>query len=165
MHKSATKCNETLGKWCKNKHGASKIIDTLETYLRTTTRRHTRQDHLAVTIVLGTEVVVDDLDRHHQNSMGAQSMEEPEDLDLQIESMAMKMMKKRWEHRALLAEFAPRQYPKDSNYLTTNKSTTGHKSHSHGSRITCKQYKYWEEPKKQLCKVCNFTSPAQQGHG
>jgi hypothetical protein len=32
MHKSATKCIETLGKWCKNKHGASKIIDTLETY-------------------------------------------------------------------------------------------------------------------------------------
>jgi hypothetical protein len=26
------KCNETVGKWCKNKHGASKIIDTLETY-------------------------------------------------------------------------------------------------------------------------------------
>jgi hypothetical protein len=34
MHKSATKCNETVGKWCKNKHGASKIIDTLETYHR-----------------------------------------------------------------------------------------------------------------------------------
>jgi hypothetical protein len=32
MHKSATKCNETVDKWCKNKHGASKIIDTLETY-------------------------------------------------------------------------------------------------------------------------------------
>jgi hypothetical protein len=32
MHKSATKCNKTIGKWCKNKHGASKIIDTLETY-------------------------------------------------------------------------------------------------------------------------------------
>jgi hypothetical protein len=32
MHKSATKCNETNGKWCKNKHGASKIIDTFETY-------------------------------------------------------------------------------------------------------------------------------------
>jgi hypothetical protein len=32
MYKSATKCNETVGKWCKNKHGASKIIDTLETY-------------------------------------------------------------------------------------------------------------------------------------
>jgi hypothetical protein len=26
------KCNETIGKWCKNKHGASKIIDTFETY-------------------------------------------------------------------------------------------------------------------------------------
>jgi hypothetical protein len=32
MHKSATKCNETVGKWCKNKHGASKIIDTFEMY-------------------------------------------------------------------------------------------------------------------------------------
>jgi hypothetical protein len=32
MHKSATKCNETVGKWCKNKHGALKIIDTFETY-------------------------------------------------------------------------------------------------------------------------------------
>jgi hypothetical protein len=32
MHKSATKCNETIGKWCKNKHGASKIIYTFETY-------------------------------------------------------------------------------------------------------------------------------------
>jgi hypothetical protein len=32
MHKNATKCNETLRKWCKNKRGASKIIDTFETY-------------------------------------------------------------------------------------------------------------------------------------
>jgi hypothetical protein len=32
MHKNATKCNKTIGKWCKNKHGASKIIDTFETY-------------------------------------------------------------------------------------------------------------------------------------
>jgi hypothetical protein len=32
MHKSATKCNETICKWCKNKHGASKIIDMFETY-------------------------------------------------------------------------------------------------------------------------------------
>jgi hypothetical protein len=29
---NATKCTETQGKWCKNKHGASKIIDTFETY-------------------------------------------------------------------------------------------------------------------------------------
>jgi hypothetical protein len=34
MHKNATKCNKTLSKWCKNKHGASKIMDTLETYQR-----------------------------------------------------------------------------------------------------------------------------------
>jgi hypothetical protein len=32
MYKNATKCNETIDKWCKNKHGASKIIDTFETY-------------------------------------------------------------------------------------------------------------------------------------
>jgi hypothetical protein len=32
MHKNDTKCNKTLSKWCKNKHGASKIIDTFETY-------------------------------------------------------------------------------------------------------------------------------------
>jgi hypothetical protein len=32
MHKNAMKCNETLNKWCKNKHGASKIMDTFETY-------------------------------------------------------------------------------------------------------------------------------------
>jgi hypothetical protein len=39
MHKSATKCNETIGKWCKNKHGASKIIDTFETYQPSRVRR------------------------------------------------------------------------------------------------------------------------------
>jgi hypothetical protein len=32
MHKNATKCNKTLSKWWKNKHGASKIIDTFESY-------------------------------------------------------------------------------------------------------------------------------------
>jgi hypothetical protein len=32
MHKNVMKCNKTLRKWCKNKHGASKIIDTFETY-------------------------------------------------------------------------------------------------------------------------------------
>jgi hypothetical protein len=32
MHKNAMKCNKTQSKWCKNKHGASKIIDTFETY-------------------------------------------------------------------------------------------------------------------------------------
>jgi hypothetical protein len=32
MHKNATKCNKTLSKWCKSKHGASKKLDTFETY-------------------------------------------------------------------------------------------------------------------------------------
>jgi hypothetical protein len=32
MHKNATKCNKTQSKWCINKHGVSKIIDTFETY-------------------------------------------------------------------------------------------------------------------------------------
>jgi hypothetical protein len=32
MHKNATKCYETLSKWCENKYEASKIIDTFETY-------------------------------------------------------------------------------------------------------------------------------------
>jgi hypothetical protein len=32
MHKNATKCNKTQSKWCINKHGASKIIDTFEMY-------------------------------------------------------------------------------------------------------------------------------------
>jgi hypothetical protein len=42
MHKNATKCNETLSKWCKNKHGASKIIVTFETYHQTV--RFSRED-------------------------------------------------------------------------------------------------------------------------
>jgi hypothetical protein len=69
-------------------------------------------------------------------------MEEPEDLDLQTVITVMKTTKKRWEHRALLAEFAPRQYPRGSNYLMTNKNTMDHRSHNHGSRITYKQYKF-----------------------
>jgi hypothetical protein len=36
MHKNATKYNKTQSKWCINKHGASKIIDTFETYQNTT---------------------------------------------------------------------------------------------------------------------------------
>jgi hypothetical protein len=44
MHKSATKCNETIGKWCKNKHGASKIIDMFETYQ--SSLRHGHHWHL-----------------------------------------------------------------------------------------------------------------------
>jgi hypothetical protein len=34
-------------------------------------------------------------------------------------------MKKRWAHRALLAEFAPHQYPKVSNYPMISKKYDG----------------------------------------
>jgi hypothetical protein len=43
MHKTAMKCKETLGKWCKNKHGASKIIDTFETYQLLIARENRRR--------------------------------------------------------------------------------------------------------------------------
>jgi hypothetical protein len=49
MHKSATKYNETIGKWCKNKHGASKIIDTLETYHLTKLTK----DHAVAELAVG----------------------------------------------------------------------------------------------------------------
>jgi hypothetical protein len=32
MHKNAMKCKKAQSKWCVNKHEASKIIDTFETY-------------------------------------------------------------------------------------------------------------------------------------
>jgi hypothetical protein len=32
MHKNVTKCNKIQSKWCINKHGASKMIDTFEAY-------------------------------------------------------------------------------------------------------------------------------------
>jgi hypothetical protein len=54
MHKSATKCNETQGKWCKNKHGASKIIDTLETY-QTAVSDITKSERVPNMLVLATK--------------------------------------------------------------------------------------------------------------
>jgi hypothetical protein len=56
MHKNATKCNETLSKWCKNKHGASKIMDSFETYLGGCSRAGEvgaeATDHAEVVLVL-----------------------------------------------------------------------------------------------------------------
>jgi hypothetical protein len=69
-------------------------------------------------------------------------MEEPEDPGLPPGHMITKMMKKRWEHRALLAEFAQHRYPKDLNYPMINKNTTDLRSHSNGSQITYRQSKY-----------------------
>jgi hypothetical protein len=68
-------------------------------------------------------------------------------------------------HHALPAGFAPLQFPRDLNYPMISKNMTDHRNHNHGYQIIYRQYKYYEEPKKQQCKVCNYTSPAQQGHG
>jgi hypothetical protein len=51
MHKNATKCNETIYKWCKNKHGASKIIDTFETYQSAPERNRATVEHLLCSLV------------------------------------------------------------------------------------------------------------------
>jgi hypothetical protein len=69
-------------------------------------------------------------------------MEEPEDPGLPPRHTIMKTMKKIWEHRALLAEFAPHLYPKDSNYPKISRNTMDLRSHNHGSRIIYKQSKY-----------------------
>jgi hypothetical protein len=46
MHKNTTKCNKTQSKWCINKHGASKIIDTFETYQsQSQSKRRNRVSH------------------------------------------------------------------------------------------------------------------------
>jgi hypothetical protein len=93
----------------------------------------------AVTAVLGTGVVADDLDHHRQDITKDQSMEELEGLGLPPRHMTTKTTKKRWEHRALLIEFAPHQYPRVSNCPTTSKSMMDPRSHNHGCQITCRQ--------------------------
>jgi hypothetical protein len=102
----------------------------------------TNQDHHAVTTVLSTGVVVNDLGQHRQDTTKAQDTEEPADLGLPLGRMIMKTMKRRWEHCALLAEFAPHQYPKDSTYPMISKNTMDCRNHNHGSQIFCKQLKY-----------------------
>jgi hypothetical protein len=59
MHKSATKCNETIGKWCKNKHGASKIIDTFETYQSSAGRSQEARPVVERCVVYRTQEVED----------------------------------------------------------------------------------------------------------
>jgi hypothetical protein len=51
-------------------------------------------------------------------------MEEPEDPGLPIRNTITKTMKKRWEHHALLVEFAPHLCPKDSNCPMISRNTT-----------------------------------------
>jgi hypothetical protein len=102
----------------------------------------TNPGHCAITIVLGIGAAVDDLGHHRQNTTKAQGTEEPEDLRLPARHTITKTMKKRWEHHALLAEFAPHLFPKDSNCLMISRNTTDLRRHSRGSQIIYKQSKY-----------------------
>jgi hypothetical protein len=92
-------------------------------------------------------------------------MEKPEGPGLPLGHMIAKTMKKRWAHRALLAEFAPHQYPKVSNYPMISKNTTDPRNHHHGSQIIYRQSEYLEDQRRQQGKVYSSTSPAQLGHG
>jgi hypothetical protein len=65
----------------------------------------------------------------------SQGTKEPEDLRLPARDTITKTMKKRWEHYALLTEFAPHLCPKDSNCPMISRNTTNLRSHSHGSQI------------------------------
>jgi hypothetical protein len=106
---------------------------------RTESFRFVFNPNHAVTIVLDTGVAVDDPEHHHQGDTKARSTEEPEDPSPQIRHTITKTMKRRWGHHALPMGFTPRQYPKVSNYLMINKNMMDPTSHSHGSRIICKQ--------------------------
>jgi hypothetical protein len=105
-------------------------------------KEHINLDHHAVRAVLSARVVADDLGHHFQDTTKAQIIEEPEGPGLPPRHTTTKMMKKRWERRALLIEFAPYQYPRVSNYPTISKITMDPRSRSHGSQITCRQSKY-----------------------
>jgi hypothetical protein len=76
----------------------------------------TSLDHHAVTTVLGIGVVADDLGHHRQGITKSQGTEEPVDPTLPPRHMITKTTKKRWQHRAVLAEFAPCLYLKGLNY-------------------------------------------------
>jgi hypothetical protein len=102
-------------------------------------KEYTNQDHHAVTIVLGIEVEVDDLERHHQGDTTVQSIKESDDPELPTKQMTTKTMKRRWGRHALPIGFASHQYPKASNYPMISRNMMDLRSHSHGSQIIYKQ--------------------------
>jgi hypothetical protein len=77
-------------------------------------------------------VEVDDLGHRHQDDIVVQKTKKPDGPELQIKQVTMKMMKRRWGRHAIPTGFAPRQYPKASNYLMTSKIMMDLRSHNHG---------------------------------
>jgi hypothetical protein len=107
MHKSATKFNVTVGKWCKNKHGASKIIDTLETYHQSEGPNNTRFPHLrdaTVKVVAGLGVEVRHIysfgrRSHHPNSASQQTYPNPNQRSCRLRSGEGDEIVAAWETR------------------------------------------------------------------
>jgi hypothetical protein len=60
-----------------------------------------------------------------------------------------KMKKRRWARYALPEGFAEREYPKDLNYHTINKSMMGRKNLDFGYQTTFRQYKSSEEQEQR----------------
>jgi acid stress-induced BolA-like protein IbaG/YrbA len=96
-------------------------------------------NHHVVTIFLGAKIEVDNPGLHHHRTIIAHDMEEVEDPNLHGIRMTTKTTKSRWERHALLAEFAGRQYPKDSSYHMISRSTTDLRNRCHGCWIIYKQ--------------------------
>jgi hypothetical protein len=63
--------------------------------MHTATKELTNQGYHAITTVLGTEVAIDNLERHHLGDIKVQSIKEPEDPGLPTKHMTMKMTKRR----------------------------------------------------------------------
>jgi hypothetical protein len=99
----------------------------------------TKISHHAITIVLGTKARVDDHALHHQSTITTHDMKETEDLNLQSTHTTMKTTKRRWEHHALLTEFAGHLYSKDLNYPMISKNTTDLRNHGCGCQIIYKK--------------------------
>jgi hypothetical protein len=60
------------------------------------TKVHTSLDHHAITTVLGTGVLADDLGQHRQNTTKVPGTEEPEGPGLPLGHTTMKMKKRDW---------------------------------------------------------------------
>jgi hypothetical protein len=89
--------------------------------------------HHAITTVLGVEAEIDGLDLHRHDTIVARNTgEEADGQNLQDIRRIMKTTKSSCGRRALLAELAEHQDPKDSNYPMISRSMMDRKNPSRG---------------------------------
>jgi hypothetical protein len=93
MHKNATKCNRTLSKWCKNKHGASKIIDTFETYHRSITSAKEAWDALTELFIGNASIQESKFDEanNEANNFAMHDGEDPQELHRCLSALQVKL--------------------------------------------------------------------------